>query len=81
MPSQSSASVLATLTEATRQQLIAILVSSALSKRIGRIGQPKASRNVRIGRRQRLRRVGAADDEALGLVARSTARPKISVST
>ena len=39
MLSHSSANVLATLTDATRQQLIEILASSALSNLILRIGQ------------------------------------------
>ena len=38
--SHNSASVLAVLTEATRHMLIDILASSALSYRIGRMGQP-----------------------------------------
>ena len=60
-------SVLATEMDDTRQQLMAILHSSALSRRIGRIGQPKLCRNALHCRRQRLCRIGAADDEALGL--------------
>ncbi len=57
-----------------------IFASSALSNRMGRIGQSKPAKGGQ-RRRERLRRVGAADDEPFGQVARSTARPKISVST
>ncbi len=65
--SQISASVLATVTDATRQQLIDILASSALSRRIGRIGQPKPPRIFRKRRGKRRSLVGHADDEAFRL--------------
>ena len=80
--SQSSASVLATVTEATRQQLIEIFVSSALSKRIGRIGQPKACEIASPGPAGN-GCAGSAQPtiKRSGCVARSTARPKTSVST
>jgi len=57
-----------------------ILQSSALSYRIGRIGSEGAQK-YRVRFRQRLPRRRAADHERSGATARSTARPKMSVST
>ena len=81
MRSDNSARVLAIVIEATKQQLIAILASSALSYRMGRIGQPKAPSKV--AKTSGSASAGFAQPTIYrsGRVARSTARPNTSVST
>src|SRR5207244_7872107 len=76
-----SARTFVVVIDATRQKLMLIFASSALSYRIGRTGQPNASKisRYRAGRG----RAGSAQPiiKRSGLRARSTARPKTKVST